>query len=366
MGIFPFILLNARRYFTKCKTSRFVKMELNVNKIENKQFARHLSIPNLIDFGQSMPGGFFVYKAYGKEELLYANEIVLDIFGCKNIDEFKNLTGFTFKGMVYENDFERIENSIVDQVKSNTKKLDYVEYRIRRKDGQIRWVDDYGRLVNTIEYGEVYFVLIRDITEQHNTLENLVEMDHLTNVYNRRHFDREILIKTTNLIHFGGSLCMIMIDIDKFKDYNDHYGHPLGDKCLTKVAEIMRKTLRRKSDLLFRYGGEEFAVLISDISLENACIVAEKIRCAVHDLNILHAYSPCGAVSISAGVAVLEDEEARCLTNPSAELVKLADAALYEAKNNGRNCVRFKKAKCSVLSYRDERKTSYHRELTSA
>ena len=296
-----------------------------------------------------MPGGFFVYKAIGDEEILYVNDIVLDIFGCDNIEDFKSLTGLTFPGMVHEADLRRIEHSISQQVISNDKKLDYVEYRIRRKDGYIRWVDDYGRLVNTIEYGEVYFVLIRDITEQHNTRENLVEMDHLTKAYNRRHFDREIIVKTNHMLQSGGRLCMIMIDIDKFKNFNDVYGHPAGDKCLAQVAGAMMKTLRRKNDVLYRYGGEEFAILLADTTLEGAAVVAENLRLAVRGLNICHEKSPHGIVTISAGVGILEDEEAGSITNPSAELIHLADKALYEAKKAGRDSVKCQKSEFCVL-----------------
>ncbi len=119
-------------------------------------------------FGECMPGGFFVYHADEKEELIYANDVMLDIFGCQTIDELKELTGFTFQGLVYPEDLEKVQNSIDIQVESHSKKLDYVEYRIKRKDGALRWVDDYGRLVHTEEYGDVYYVLIRDITDLHN------------------------------------------------------------------------------------------------------------------------------------------------------------------------------------------------------
>ncbi|MBO6108310.1 MAG: response regulator [Eubacterium sp.] len=115
--------------------------------------------------GECMPGGFFVYIADEREEMIYVNDVVLDMFGCADIDEFKELTGYTFQGIVYPEDLDAIQNSIKVQVGHNEKRLDYVEYRIETKQGDIRWVDDYGRLVNTEEYGEVYFVLIRDITE---------------------------------------------------------------------------------------------------------------------------------------------------------------------------------------------------------
>lgn len=126
---------------------------------------------DFIQLGEDMPGGFFIYKAGGKEEILYANKVVLDIFGCETIEQFKDLTGYTFKGMVYPEDMEDVESSIVKQVSENKSRLDYVEYRIVRRDGLVRWVDDYGKLVNTEKWGDVFYVLIRDITEQHESRE---------------------------------------------------------------------------------------------------------------------------------------------------------------------------------------------------
>ena len=117
--------------------------------------------------GDDMPGGFFVYRADEKEEILYANDVVADIFGCKSQDELKELTGNSFSGMIYPEDLEAVEKSINEQVHKSERRLDYVEYRIRRKNGEIRWVDDYGRLVHTEEFGDVYYVFIRDITEIH-------------------------------------------------------------------------------------------------------------------------------------------------------------------------------------------------------
>ena len=117
--------------------------------------------------GEQMPGGFFIYHAEGEEELLYANDVLLDIFGCDTLEEFKALTGYTFKGLVHPEDIDKVEESILEQIAESEKRLDYVEYRIIRKDGEVRWVDDYGRRVNTEDYGEVYYVFIRDITELH-------------------------------------------------------------------------------------------------------------------------------------------------------------------------------------------------------
>ncbi|MBQ6207599.1 MAG: response regulator [Oscillospiraceae bacterium] len=121
----------------------------------------------LQNFLEQMPGGFFVYRADETEEMLYVNDVLLDIFGCETRQEFWDLTGGTFRGLVYPDDRDAIEASITAQVAESERNLDHVEYRITRKDGAVRWVDDYGRFAHTKDAGDVYFVLIRDITELH-------------------------------------------------------------------------------------------------------------------------------------------------------------------------------------------------------
>lgn len=113
---------------------------------------------------ERMPGGFFIYQADGTEKVLYANEILLHIFDCRTWEEFRELTGGTFPGMVHPDDLPGVQASIEEQIRRDERHLDYVEYRIVRKDGVIRWLDDCGRFVHTEEYGDVYYVIARDIT----------------------------------------------------------------------------------------------------------------------------------------------------------------------------------------------------------
>ncbi|MBQ8095358.1 MAG: response regulator [Clostridia bacterium] len=124
------------------------------------------TIPMVEEIGRHMPGGFFIYKAEKPEELLYANRAVFDIFGCADLEEFKALTGYTFKGMLYPEDYQAIVESIDDQIAKSDDNLDYVEYRIVRRDGTVRWVDDYGHYTETEAYGGIYYVFISDITEK--------------------------------------------------------------------------------------------------------------------------------------------------------------------------------------------------------
>ena len=124
------------------------------------------------ELGDHMPGGFFIYKAEPPEELIYANKPVFDIYGCADLAEFRQLTGCTFRGMVHPEDYRRISDSIVQQISTREDHLDYAEYRIVRKDGAIRWVDDYGHYAETESYGGVYTVFISDITAKKERIES--------------------------------------------------------------------------------------------------------------------------------------------------------------------------------------------------
>ena len=117
--------------------------------------------------GSYMPGGFFIYKAEGNEELMYANKAVFDIYGCDGLEDFKKLTGYTFKGMVHPDDYAEITESIDDQIEESDENIDHVVYRIIRKDGDVRWVDDYGHYDESERLGGLYYVFISDITEKH-------------------------------------------------------------------------------------------------------------------------------------------------------------------------------------------------------
>ena len=138
-------------------------------------------IPAIQWLGEQIPGGFFIYRADESQEILFANQAVLRIFGCKDMNEFIMLTGNTFRGMVHPDDVKAIQASIDQQIaNSNNDNLDYVEYRILRKDGSVRWVDDYGHFAQFPGYGDVYYVFIGDITDKHLIQE---ENNRRANVY---------------------------------------------------------------------------------------------------------------------------------------------------------------------------------------
>ena len=123
------------------------------------------------EIGSRMPGGFFIYKAEAPGELLYANQAVFNIFGCADLEEFKELTGYTFRGMLHPDDYEAVTESVNQQIANSQEKMDYTEYRIIRKDGAVRWVDDYGHYAESETYGGLYYVFISDITEKKEQLQ---------------------------------------------------------------------------------------------------------------------------------------------------------------------------------------------------
>lgn len=124
------------------------------------------TLPVIEQISEGMPGGFFIYHADGGEELIHINGAMLRIFGCETLEEFKKLTGYTFKGIVHPADLGRVEESIKTQIAHGGDDLDYVEYRIVRKDGMVRWVEDYGHFIRTEAYGDLFYVFIEDATER--------------------------------------------------------------------------------------------------------------------------------------------------------------------------------------------------------
>lgn len=178
---------------------------------------------------------------------------------------------------------------------------------------------------------------MRDQLHQLNAeLRTLSQRDSLTGCYNRRTFD------DLSRQHWGAAqryrtpLCLIMLDIDHFKLYNDHYGHPGGDSCLQVVSETLRNCLQRPTDLLARYGGEEFIILLPDTDLDGGRHVAEKICTKIRALALPHSASPTApVVTVSIGLAALPLARGATLER----LISCADTNLYRAKSAGRNQV---------------------------
>jgi diguanylate cyclase (GGDEF)-like protein len=164
----------------------------------------------------------------------------------------------------------------------------------------------------------------------------LVARDGLTGLKNRGAFDDYFPRMWQQALRDRRSLALLLIDVDHFKPYNDRYGHQAGDQTLRRVAQVVQAFARRPLDIAARYGGEEFVLGLFDLSAENIREMADQLRKAIHDLNILHEDSATAAyVTASIGVAIVAPRMGR---SPDGA-VQVADEALYSAKRSGRNCI---------------------------
>jgi diguanylate cyclase (GGDEF)-like protein/hemerythrin-like metal-binding protein len=178
------------------------------------------------------------------------------------------------------------------------------------------------------------FVLMsKERSDQLNQI--LATSDELTGLANRRRLDETLSSESARAGRSGQPLGLAMIDIDQFKDYNDHYGHQAGDECLKRVAKTIASAAKRAGDLAARYGGEEFVLILPDADAAAARGVAEDLRQSIEALAMHHVRSPSGRVTVSIGVAALGNDGAE---DPES-LLRAADAALYRAKHGGRNQV---------------------------
>lgn len=168
------------------------------------------------------------------------------------------------------------------------------------------------------------------------SVDEISKIDFLTNIYNRRYFDQVLIEEWKNCEENKSSLSILMIDVDKFKSYNDIYGHPNGDKCLQNISQAIKDVIQESKNILSRYGGEEFIVLIPNSHLEKAKFIAENIRKSIEKLNILHEGSETyKIVTVSIGIAT----DIPIKRSSPEKLINMADKALYRAKNSGRNKV---------------------------
>jgi diguanylate cyclase (GGDEF)-like protein len=186
---------------------------------------------------------------------------------------------------------------------------------------------------------ESLLILTRRLDEANRELQRLSSIDGLTGIANRRCFDERLLREWRHCSRMALPLSLLIIDVDSFKPFNDHYGHQVGDECLKAVARSLEQNTHRSDDLVARYGGEEFAVILPDTMLEGARVVAETMRAGVQALKIGHSWSSVAKeVTISIGLAVIIPP--RGSEGGIGALVRAADDALYQAKEAGRNQVR--------------------------
>lgn len=246
---------------------------------------------------------------------------------------------------IHEEDRDWVVNYCVSQ--SQAGEDHEADYRAITKDGEYVWIRDVVHVVRK-ENGEVealigfmFDISERKITEQklitmQKELEELSFKDGLTSVANRRMFDSIIEIEWANARRNNQPLSLIMLDIDYFKQYNDHYGHIQGDDCLKRVAKVLSSAATRSRDFFARFGGEEFVLVLPETDKEAALKVAERCRSLIFKEQIAHAQSPISqllTVSIGVGTTIpaFKDE--------SVTFINEVDKRLYAAKQKGRNSI---------------------------
>ncbi|WP_324806257.1 sensor domain-containing diguanylate cyclase [Sphingomonas sp. LY29] len=248
---------------------------------------------------------------------------------------------------MHEDDRDFVVNFCVSQSMAG---VDHeADYRALTKDGGYVWIRDVVHVVRTPD-GEVDSLVgfMFDITERKRSEEQLLEMqkkleamsfeDGLTGAANRRLFDSRLDVEFESARRSGQPITLIMLDLDHFKQFNDHYGHLEGDQCLTRVAAAMKQLGRRRRDVVARYGGEEFVILLPGTDAQAGQAMADRCQKLIAGLAIPHAASPCNAmVTASIGVGTIVPSA----TIAATDFVDAVDRLLYTAKQNGRNRITF-------------------------
>ncbi|KQT55116.1 MULTISPECIES: diguanylate cyclase [unclassified Aureimonas] len=220
---------------------------------------------------------------------------------------------------------------------------DALRYRVRHRDGRYVWIEATGR---RIEGSDELVFAIRDAShrkamEDHleaanRRLATLAATDDLTGLPNRRTFNDRLANEIARCVRSGAPISLVLVDVDRFKAFNDGYGHQAGDVCLQNVATALGAEVGRAGDLVARYGGEEFVAVLPAATIDGARARAEAMRQRVRNLGIDHAGSEHGRVTISIGVASLSDAG---IEDATSVLLRQADQALYAAKAGGRDAV---------------------------
>lgn len=245
---------------------------------------------------------------------------------------------------MHPDDREQVVNYCVTQSQSG---LDHeADYRAMKSDGSYVWIRDVVHVIRKNGEPEALVGFMFDISERKKTegkllslqreLEELSYKDGLTGIPNRRMFDTVLEREWASARRTGQSVSMLLLDIDFFKAYNDRYGHLAGDECLRRVAALLTEVATRPRDLVARFGGEEFALILPESDISAAEAVAEKCRCLLLEQMIPHeGVENWDWLSVSIGVGSIVP----CDQDEPQDFIEQVDQHLYLAKQHGRNRV---------------------------
>ena len=263
-------------------------------------------------------------------EITYPNDLEIDI------EQFNRVLEGEIEGYTIDKRFiNKNGNVIYASISANC---------IRKDDGG---VDHFVALVQDITTRKLAEIKLQQMNvelellvasrtkalkEANELLQTCVNTDFLTKISNRKFYAQRLEENISTAQRNGTYLALLMIDIDDFKSYNDTYGHDKGDITLCDVANSIVNSLSRDTDLVSRYGGEEFVVLLPSTDGESAFYVADKIRKNIELLDIKHSQSFAGVVTVSIGIEAMKANELN-----KSDIFKHSDIALYQAKDNGKN-----------------------------
>ncbi|WP_426954364.1 diguanylate cyclase [Muricoccus radiodurans] len=250
----------------------------------------------------------------------------------------QDVVGQSFENLFEAEDRPAIRAALMAAQRPSSR-ADVTGRRVMRS-GSVSWIETTIQGVKGGNTGDGFVAISRDVTERKVVEVRMAELattDGLTGLANRRRFDEVLALEWQRAAREGQSLAVILLDVDRFKLFNDTYGHLLGDDVLVRVAQAISAAVRRPSDVPARYGGEEFAVILPNTVGAGALDVAERVQRFIRDLGIVHDANEGGIVTVSIGVAAVY--LASGSIPDTAMLLKAADAALYEAKRTGRNRV---------------------------
>jgi diguanylate cyclase (GGDEF)-like protein/PAS domain S-box-containing protein len=253
----------------------------------------------------------------------------------------EEMIGKHVSSFVHPEDFPLVVD-VVERTLSQGIHSDSITVRGIRKDGSLVWMETSTRVIRdeTTREAREFVIVLRDVDERkafQDKLAALALTDGLTGLANRRAFDEALSREWKRTLSKGSAISLLLLDLDHFKEFNDSYGHQVGDDCLRAVAAALRGTVR-ESDVAARYGGEELAVVLPDTHSAGAVELAERFRAAVEALGLTHSANPegGGVVTVSIGVATALSRDGGTIAMPEGLLLS-ADLALYKAKHEGRN-----------------------------
>ena len=314
-----------------------MKERIKILVVDDEQIIREMLKEHLTDEGYTVTAvgsgeaALEIFKE-DPEHMVITDIRMGGMSGVQLLEEIRNLEPEAVVIMItshasLDSAVETMRAGAYDYIFKPFEDLDQITQVVMRAMDKIALLHENQMLVENLAQSN------ERMEQSNESLRELATRDGLTGLFNHRHFKEVLGRELTRAGRYQRPLCLIMADVDHFKDYNDAHGHPAGDHALKTLAQIITFRLR-DVDSCARYGGEEFAILLPETDLASGKVVSDEIRSQVeeHDFGDLET-QPFGKITISLGVAEFPSD-----SEDSASLIKKADEALYRAKHNGRNC----------------------------